>query len=798
MLKKLLAGLSTVVLALGMVVLTSAPASAHTPSIKADCQKLTVDLKSYKSWHNGDSTPNTVTVTIDGTVVQTAEFGESFWKQYSFTQGASSHTYRVQITTPDGYNLDTGTKTVSGCTVTVKPVKPTFNAAQCIAGAPGKASYVIPSITGVQYQVKNGGTWVNISAGTHYVDADADVRIRAVEKSGYELEGDDSKYEWTHDFTKPNCAIDVKPTKPTSTDGVCVAEGQVGNGTITIPAITGVKYQVYSNGSWVDIASGPHQYSVGTELWIRAVELPGYELEGDDSKYKWNIVIKGPYSSKCEVAAAPTFADSVCLTEPGSSTQAKYTIPSDDHIQYQIWNGSSWVNINAGTVNVDSFPTTVEIRAIATGAHVLVPGSTAQWTHTFTSPGDCLVVVTPVTPQWDDAECHPDTTGTTTSSYFITSVPNISYTVSTDNVTFSPATTDTWVEVPAGTHVWVKATADTGYKITTLSAWDHQFPNPGECLDEAVPADPEFVDSTCVEDGPGATQATYEIVAAEGVMYEISFDGVTYTSVGAEPGVHNASSGSHIWIRAIPLDGYTLTGTTEWDHAFGDPGDCLDEAPVGAVTGADQQCIIDGDGKGSFVSGYITIPNTPNVSYFIDGAPAAAGDHDRNPGSYVVTAVAADGYQLVGYPDGGWTIEIEEAELCGDLVTKPLITPAVVFTQSTCAADGSFTLSTAEGTPGAVIWTVNGQPASEGATKVTGAATVKVVAVPADGYGFAGQVPQLEWEFQFNARGVCGDLETLALTGGTIAGGVTLAGLLVMAGALGLMLRRRQQVSPEA
>jgi hypothetical protein len=57
-------------------------------------------------------------------------------------------------------------------------------------------------------------------------------------------------------------------------------------------------------------------------------------------------------------------------------------------------------------------------------------------------------------------------------------------------------------------------------------------------------------------------------------------------------------------------------------------------------------------------SGFITIPAVPHVDYFIDGAAAAAGNHDRTAGSYVVTAQAQPGYVLAGYPSGGWNLSI--------------------------------------------------------------------------------------------------------------------------------------------
>jgi hypothetical protein len=76
----------------------------------------------------------------------------------------------------------------------------------------------------------------------------------------------------------------------------------------------------------------------------------------------------------------------------------------------------------------------------------------------------------------------------------------------------------------------------------------------------------------------------------------------------------------------------------------------LPQAAVGTPTAADAPC-------GS-PTGTITIPSSVHVQYSVDGSPASAGSHAYAPGTYLVTAVAEPGFQLLGYPPGGWTLVI--------------------------------------------------------------------------------------------------------------------------------------------
>lgn len=108
-LKKLvaLAGVTAVV-ATGAVMFGAMPASAHTPTVTADCSTgLTVNLVDY-STNGGHPQDNEVTVTIDGTQVDDQQFGASFNQTYPLGDQYAAHTYEVKVNAWDGkqYDLD--------------------------------------------------------------------------------------------------------------------------------------------------------------------------------------------------------------------------------------------------------------------------------------------------------------------------------------------------------------------------------------------------------------------------------------------------------------------------------------------------------------------------------------------------------------------------------------------------------------------------------------------------------------------------------------------------------------------
>ena len=122
MLKRIVAALTTAVLAVGLALGAAMPASAHTPVVTPSCAGLDVSLTQYGGGNNY------VTVTIDGVKQEDrTHFRYDFRDSYSWSP-ASSHTYKIEIDAADqgwdrlGGNAITGT--FGPCTTTTECLNP--------------------------------------------------------------------------------------------------------------------------------------------------------------------------------------------------------------------------------------------------------------------------------------------------------------------------------------------------------------------------------------------------------------------------------------------------------------------------------------------------------------------------------------------------------------------------------------------------------------------------------------------------------------------------------------------------
>jgi hypothetical protein len=888
MLKKFLAGLTTIALSLGMVALTAGPASAHHNTINAVVSCNTGDEGTWKvTWSvtNSESDKNEEIIqSSDETLIpvgteikkgKTATFVEYFdaptsktltltgeWSNGVTQQNSGSvssgqfssdclpddtddkieichatasdsnpytspevskdsiitHDPNGHGTHPDdiippfnyvkqgvsgsypGQNWDAYGQAVyaAGCDKpTATPTAPTFTEAECLAaGQPGQASYVIPVTTGVKYtvQINGAGGFVDAIAGTYYVAGGTTVEVKAVALTGYKLGTPNS---WSKTFAVKDCIVITTPAAATFSTLECV-DGVATQPSYTIPSTTGVTYTVQLNGAggFVVKTAGTYPVAQGTQVEVVAVAQAGYSLTGQQ---QWSKTFG---TVDCRVTpTAPDFTAAVCTPDdrPGSYSDASYTIPATTGVQYQVRFAHSgpWTDIAAGTHSI-SAGGYVQVRAVATGAYVLT--GTVKWTHDFDKP-DCLTDVIPTAPSYEEAVCTGEQQ-VGSASFTIPDITGVKYQRATGPFT--------WVDVAPGvnqvvdgTLLALRAIPLPGYEFpgAQVRLYGHLFDNFDLSKDCLVPTTPTSDPQEC--EGPGEpSQASYTVPSDTGVRYEL-WDGDSWETATA--GDYDVNSfPTIVKLRAVPKHGYSFlpSAVTEWTFEFTSAGDCITSVPVQPVVGADQECVVDDLDTGDYhnVSGTITIPNTPHVTYYIDGVATASGVHDVEPGVYTISATAEAGYALTGVPDP-WTVEIEKAFPCG-LQTFPTVTPTVTFAQTTCSASGSYTLvvDPAELAAG-VIWTVSaGLPTTVGTHAVNTAGTVTVIAVPAPGYGFGDGLPGpaiREWSFGFaSLPDDC--LPTLALTGGGLAaGGLGLAGLLTVAGVLMVSMRRRETVNPD-
>jgi hypothetical protein len=146
-LRRALAGtVAALLLAAGLVVLSPAiSASAHTPTVKADCTNgLSVVLKSYPS-------DTKVTVAINGTTVTDTSFGGQWSNTYTWDKNVDN-TYRVVVkSTDDPYETKgwsfTKEATVKGCPSDTPQISVTASTCSSPSAPTGTIDFTLSGVT---------------------------------------------------------------------------------------------------------------------------------------------------------------------------------------------------------------------------------------------------------------------------------------------------------------------------------------------------------------------------------------------------------------------------------------------------------------------------------------------------------------------------------------------------------------------------------------------------------------------------------------------------------------------------
>lgn len=159
-------------------------------------------------------------------------------------------------------------------------------------------------------------------------------------------------------------------------------------------------------------------------------------------------------------------------------------------------------------------------------------------------------------------------------------------------------------------------------------------------------------------------------------------------------------------------------------------------------------------------------------------------------GKYIVTAVAAPGYELRPAASRVWTFFVQDSTKCAP-PTLAVATPKVSSTPATCTTAATYTIGAV--TPGTVTWEVNGvKNTPEGTYKISTAGDVTLIATPTkttDGLDPSWVNPTV---LTFPAATLGCELETLAYTGSGSIGQLGLAGGMMFIGIGGLFIARRK------
>ena len=206
------------------------------------------------------------------------------------------------------------------------------------------------------------------------------------------------------------------------------------------------------------------------------------------------------------------------------------------------------------------------------------------------------------------------------------------------------------------------------------------------------------------------------------------------------------------------------------------------------------QCnVADPDTK---LTSWIKVASDPRVIYTITNTvtnvvTTPTADYTGvDAGKYIVTAVAAPGFELQPTASKVWTYFVQDNSKC-DPPTLAIVTPTVSSTPATCTTAATYTIGSV--TPGTIAWEVNGvKNTAEGTYQVNSAGDVTLVATPvnaADGLDPAWVNPTV---LSFPSASFTCELETLAYTGSGSIGQLGLAGGMMFIGIGGLFIARRK------
>lgn len=628
MLKKILAGLTTLALALGMVALTAVPASAHHNTIES-------------SVACSDDYKYTVTWTITNS---------ERYKDETIT--ASSDTALV----PVGTIIPAGQKLVVSETFNA-PADKTLTLSAAWTGATSTDSGTVKERNfptkscepqHVQVYICHANNGVN---GWNYIKVDDDSIVKS---SGHDShEGDiipaftywekvsgvwTEKYypgkNLTTDFQgftgqqllDSRCDMEVVATAPT-VQATCSAPG-VPSGSYTIPSTPGVTYSVKLPGSsqYVTQTAGTYPAAIGAVIKFKAASSQSWvELSG---KTSWELTVPDP--GDCIVTVAPVEPTINQITVCGTYGSINY--PTTTGVVYTLTSGDG----KQGAYTVTATP--------AFG-YEFVGAQSVEFKGNLGTYTDCA---TPVAPKVTVIQ--------TCGTYGKIELPT------TDGVVYALTSGDG----KQGAYT-VTATPAPGYSFVGDQVVEFKG-DLGTYTTCAIPLPATFANGNCsASDQGGQLPGQFTIPTKTGVQYSVSFDGgTTYTDYLA--GTYDATNGSTVMVKATALPTYSLVGTSEWSHTFDVKFCPPTEADYEVfLSSANQACTTDGGvTSGSVTVSVIAGPEeNPVPAVFILNKGTASeqtitGTTQLPPGNYTVTALpklAKDAvYSSTGssLPKGGW------------------------------------------------------------------------------------------------------------------------------------------------
>ncbi len=260
------------------------------------------------------------------------------------------------------------------CLTDVIPTKPLKTQAVCTADEQvGPASYTIPTIAGITYQRLVGFSWVDVAPGPYSTADGSVVTVRAVPLPGFELGDHDvlsNNKTYLLLFDNLNASKDcIVPDAPTFDPQQCVAGGDPSQATYTIPAESGVTYEIWDGDTWESADAGVHDVtSLPAEVKIRAVAKPGsHFLSGATTEWSFDFTSAGD----CTVSVP---------VDPVVATNQTCVVDDLDTGAYH--NGSGTITIPSTpnvTYSVDGMPTAAGTQDFAPGVYTISAAADAGY-----------------------------------------------------------------------------------------------------------------------------------------------------------------------------------------------------------------------------------------------------------------------------------------------------------------------------------------------------------------------------------------------------------------------------------
>jgi LPXTG-motif cell wall-anchored protein len=598
LLRSLLSVMAVALVAFGLPLVTMSAASAHTPSIAANCTDgITVSGTAYES-----KDTNTLGIQIDGGAWVTKTFTNAGSLNVPVPQNdALTHSYKAYVHTTNsnpGYSHDyqgqvgpCGKKHVTA--VLWEKTPPTCSA----NGA------LVP---------KTEPEGINVTRNPSSGTGPATYHIQFTAKPYYTIDGQTSQTIVVEPkLTGDQCATEVQPVNPTISNPTCTGPGTNTAGSFTLPA----------NGNGITYSKSGNVVTATADATHKFGSLPAGWTPVDAHHATYTVSYTNPAGYPACLEQLPTPVPPVA-SAPTCNTDGDLVVGTTSHVVTKVDNAI----VNGPT---HFGPGTHALTYTAAAGYTFASGTTKAFS-VVVLPMTLDCPVTPVAPTVTQSVC----TGPGTHSTPVVTpgtTPGISYVydAGTHVVTATPQTGFALANLPAG---WVSHDNGTATYLVTLT-------DPGPCLvDVQVPTPPVATEATCDTDGTLTVTPTEHVITI-----------VDDTVLEAET-VFGA--GDHT-IEYAPAEGYTFPGEVQTSFPIVVPSKTNDcPAAVVSPTVTQSVCtgpgthsnpvVTPGDVEGDHVS-YVydatthVVTATPDKGFALANLPTGWTMQENRTATYTVT-----------------------------------------------------------------------------------------------------------------------------------------------------------------